>query len=250
MVCSQHVSHLKVYERTVLMLNFEKKNILVKSLKLYSFCFCLVRWWIFTFNQNRYDGQFENTEGLYKWDPTISGSVGEHVRIHSSYMIWLGFFWRRVKWLCPHINKYKHQCHKKMERENGEKTCSRRLMITALHDKFGTLTKFHIYSEGSSECRAGIGKLRKIQANWTQVLSLDNGPANVDRSISADEGPLSCLMSTTPGRMQERTTVCASNWGRVTKAHRRDWPTSFRKRGKLLSTLHYPQCFLLQQFNF
>ena len=98
-----------------------------------------------------------------------------------------------------------------MERENGEKTCSRRLMITALHDKFGTLTKFHIYSEGSSECRAGIGKLRKIQANWTQVLSLDNGPANVDRSISADEGPLSCLMSTTPGRMQERTTVCASN---------------------------------------
>ena len=149
--------------------------------------------------------------------------------------------------LCPHINKYKHQCHKKMERENGEKTCSRRLMITALHDKFGTLTKFHIYSEGSSECRAGIGKLRKIQANWTQVLSLDNGPANVDRSISADEGPLSCLMSTTPGRMQERTTVCASNWGRVTKAHRRDWPTSFRKRGKLLSTLHYPQCFLLQQ---
>ena len=65
MVCSQHVSHLKVYERTVLMLNFEKKNILVKSLKLYSFCFCLVRWWIFTFNQNRYDGQMENTEGYY-----------------------------------------------------------------------------------------------------------------------------------------------------------------------------------------
>ncbi len=156
----------------------------------------------------------------------------ENTYTHHIWYDWL--FWRGIivqGMIFVHIINITSMSQK-MERESWGRnnfTNNVQILVLTLTDNhrvsygyFKTLTKFHIYSKGSSECRAGIEIQRKIQAYWTQVLSLDNGPENEDRSISADAGPLSCLMSTIPERMPGRTIVCASDWGQVARALRRD----------------------------